>query len=185
MQMNLKTTLRAFPKVSPSILQDYVTKDDLNNQLENYPTSEELTSTLENYVTEAPADNNVYGRENKDWVQLEQDVKKVSKQLYFGESAENQLDSEQEILNLPGSATIDANASTYLLNYDQFSQGYMWIVCTSPLKSIIWGTMGLVADYIEQQAKITGDCASDNITYYCYRIREELTPGQQLYLLML
>ena len=34
--MNLKTTLKAYPKLSPSILNDYVTKDSLDTTLEDY-----------------------------------------------------------------------------------------------------------------------------------------------------
>lgn len=57
MKMNLTTKLCAYPKVSSSILDNYVTKDELND-------------TLDNYVTEAPVDSNVYGRKDKNWAAL-------------------------------------------------------------------------------------------------------------------
>ena len=54
---DLKMTLKAYQKVSPSILSDYVTKTELNTQLEDY-------------VTEAPNDNKEYARKNKGWVEI-------------------------------------------------------------------------------------------------------------------
>lgn len=57
-KLNLTTTLTAYPLVSPSILSDYVTQESLSAQLSNY-------------VTEAPEDNQVYGRSNGEWVDID------------------------------------------------------------------------------------------------------------------
>lgn len=64
MQMNLNTTLKAYPKISPSILKDY--------------------------VTEAPADGKTYGRKNKQWVPIMDNTILV----YFGASTEEIMTSD-------------------------------------------------------------------------------------------
>lgn len=55
---NLKATIKAYQKISPSILGNYVTKDNLSEELSNY-------------VTEAPVDSNVYARKDKAWVEID------------------------------------------------------------------------------------------------------------------
>ena len=59
--------------------------------------------------------------------------------------------------------------------------GYLWIVCTEPIRSIIWGVMGFIADYEKQQAVV--ESSNGSTSYHCYRIRDELIAGQQVFLI--
>lgn len=52
--------LKAYQKVTPSILEDYVTQEQLNTKLEDY-------------VTEAPVDDKLYARKNKTWADISQE----------------------------------------------------------------------------------------------------------------
>lgn len=165
---NLKTTLNAFPKLSPSVLANYVTKTD-------------LTDTLANYVTEAPVDDNVYARSNKAWVEIQQDTLKTGFYVIFGASQTLQIDTEQEIWELDRSAALSKDETTYALSYNQTETGFLWIVSTRPIKSIIWGAMGMIADYIEQPSKVQS--ATTDAVYYCYRIRDMLLPNQWVFTL--
>lgn len=180
--LNLKTTLNAYPKLSPSILKDYVTRDDLNTKLEDYPTNEELTNTLDNYVEEAPVDSKPYARKDESWVPVKNSALESDRVIYFGSNQDLQLDSEAEVLALQQHATIPASDDSYVVNYNQVEDGYVWIVCTEPIKSIIWGTMGMIADYERQNAVIVSNTGAN---YYCYRIREKLVANQWVFLVNL
>lgn len=166
-KLNLKTTLNAYPKLSPSLLSNYVTKED-------------FTTTLEGYVEEAPVDNGVYARQNETWVSVDPEIKITDELLYYGANTDLQMDDVNNILSLECHDIIPHGGSSYILNYNQTANGYLWICCTKPIKSIVWGAMGgMIADYIKQRA----DIVTQTTTYYCYRIRDMLVPGQQIFLL--
>lgn len=168
--LNLKTTLNAYPKLSPSILQDYVTKED-------------LTSTLENYVEEAPVDSKPYARRDETWVPVKESALSVERTIFYGSNSDLQLDNENEILSLQHKDTLPADAKSYIVNYNQSENGYMWIVCTEPISSIVWGAMGMIADYVQQEAVITS--TTSDVHYYCYRIADMLVPNQWVFLVNL
>lgn len=48
--MNLKTTLKAYPKLSPSVLSKYVTKEELDAR--DYVTHSQLSAILSGFVRE-------------------------------------------------------------------------------------------------------------------------------------
>lgn len=175
--MNLKTTLKAYPKLSPSILNDYVTKDSLDTTLEDYTTKEFLGTTLDNYVEEAPVDNKPYARKDESWVPIKDEALSVAKTIFYGSNKELQLDNESEILELQNKITLVAEEKSYVINYNQTEEGYLWIVCTDPISSIALG--GVMADY-EQQIAVIGSNNS-NAKYYCYRIRDMLIPNQWIF----
>lgn len=168
--LNLKTTLNAYPKLSPSILQDYVTKED-------------LTSTLENYVEEAPVDSKPYARRDETWVPVKESALSVERTIFYGSNSDLQLDNENEILSLQHKDTLPADAKSYIVNYNQLENGYMWIVCTEPISSIVWGATGMVAEYVQQEAVITS--TTSDVHYYCYRITDILVPNQWVFLVNL
>lgn len=177
--MNLKTTLKAYPKLSPSILNDYVTKDSLDTTLEDYTTKEFLGTTLDNYVEEAPVDNKPYARKDESWVPIKDEALFVAKTIFYGSNKELQLDNEAEILELQNKITLVAEEKSYVINYNQTEEGYLWIVCTDPISSITLGTMGVMADYEQQIAVIESD--NSDAKYYCYRIRDMLIPNQWIF----
>lgn len=167
--LNLKTTLNAYPKLSPSILKDYVTKEEFN-------------TTLENYVEEAPVDSTSYARKDESWVAVKESALSVDRVIYYGFNKDLQMDSEEDILKLQHKDTIPASGKSYIVNYNQTENGYLWIVCSEPIASIVWGAMGMIADYEKQRAVIT---ASDGTNYFCYRIRDMLVPNQWVFLVNL
>lgn len=169
-QLNLKTRINAIPKLSPSILKDYVTKESLDE-------------TLENYVEEAPVDSNAYARKDEKWVPVKSSSLLVPKMIFYGSNTQLQLDDESEILNLQNSSIIPADGKSYIVNYNQKEEGYLWIVCTEPVASIVWGAMGMIADYETQKAIISS--SNPNVYYYCYRIKEMLIPNQWVFLVNL
>lgn len=155
--LNLKTRLNAYAKVSNSILEKYVTKDALD-------------SKLEDYVTEAPQDNKVYGRENKTWVELVESAKETEKLLVFGANNQLQLDTVEEIMTLDGRHILQHGESSYKMTYNQKEDGILWIVCTAPIKSIVWEGLNMIADYTKQKAVLT----DGDVNFYCYHITEAL-----------
>ena len=159
---NLHTTLRAHQKLSPSILKDYVTKDSLDEKLENY-------------VEEAPVDSKTYARKDEKWVPLKPSTLLTAKALYYGVSDDTQIDDESEIMALEVSEILSPDVKSYTINYTLPRNGYLWIVCTEPIKSIKWN--GFIADYEKQRAVI--ESSSGSTSYYCYRIRDELIAGSQ------
>ena len=107
----LKTTLRAYKKVSPSILEDYVKKEDLE-------------TTLENYVTEAPTDGKIYGRKDKAWIALKEAAALSENMVFYGSNNQLQIDTEEEVFNLDNYATMAAGATSHTVNYNQAENGY-------------------------------------------------------------
>ena len=59
---NLHMTLKAYQKVSRSILSDYVTKPELSEKLEGY---------VEELPEETQGDGNLYGRQYKQWIPID------------------------------------------------------------------------------------------------------------------
>ena len=78
---NLKATIKAYQKISPSILNNYVTKNDLSEELSNY-------------VTEAPVDSNVYARKDKAWVEIDARFADNNAYLIYGSNTSAILTSE-------------------------------------------------------------------------------------------
>ena len=157
--LNLKTTLNAYPKLSPSILKDYVTKEDLD-------------TTLQNYVEEAPTDSKPYARRDEQWVELNKQAILNSISLSYGTSDLVEIQQESDTGSFD-KVELDKNIVSYNLTYNQQSNGYFWIVCNRKISSIMW--MGMVADYIEQPTK---PLDSNGLPLYCYRIADVLIPQQ-------
>lgn len=161
MQMNLKTVVTAFPKISPSILN--------------------------NYVAEAPTDGKTYARKDGQWV----DIISNSIILRYGitpfnvlvDNTHNSIKGDEltpnaaaEITSLEGpfiqsitQKNIDISVKTPACG------GYCWICSSMPLNSIMDKATGWVPDYFKQKDNIT-EVNSDGTTttYYCYCLKEEL-----------
>ena len=90
------------------------------------------------------------------------------------------IDNINDIEALSDSTVLAADAVSYILNYNLSANGYLWICSTRPVKSIIWGAMGLIADYEYQTAVISSN--NNQEVYYCYRITDMLTAGQFVFL---
>ena len=98
MQMNLKTTIAAYPKLSESILKDYATTKDLDQVQETFNQTivdfkQEVADTyvpeVEDRETEA-----VYARngKNRKWVELKDSSAAADIEIYFGSNDQMQMD---------------------------------------------------------------------------------------------
>ena len=159
MQFNLNTTINAFPQISPSILSNYVTQN-------------QLSTTLNNYVEEAPNDSSVYGRQNKQWVELNEQCVLNNITLSFGYNDLVEIQQLSDISSLE-SVTLDKNTTSYNLTYNQQSSGYFWIVSTRKILNIMW--MNMLADYVEQPSNLI---TNNGLPLYCYRMANMLIPQQ-------
>lgn len=158
---NLKMTLKAYQKVSPSTLGNYITKDDL-----------ELI--LKDYVTEAPADGNTYGRKGKDWTELKDSSIVNPILLYYG--ATQTLVVDYTILNQiadQNSITLDGTIQNYTVNINTNINSYIWFCSTQPIKRIVDPQTNWACDFIKQKNEVIDQ---NNNSFYCYRIELMLIP---------
>ena len=75
---NLKMTLKAYQKISKSVLSQFVTRPELDDAINN--TKVEFDAKLEGYVEEIPVEfkdnGKTYGRQYKKWVEIDVTYKK-------------------------------------------------------------------------------------------------------------
>lgn len=177
MQMNLKTTIAAYPRLSESLLKDYATKEDLGSVQSSFNESmlnfkQEVADT---YVPEVEdrETSAVYARNGKDrvWVELKDSSAAADIEIYFGANDQTQIDDIEEVRSLSEHSTIEKNSKTFDLEYLQEQEGILWICTTQPIKAIQW--MGyLWGDYSKQTDKVVD--SAENKVYYCYRSNEVL-----------
>lgn len=177
MQMNLKTTIAAYPKLSESILKDYATTKDLDQVQETFNQTivdfkQEVADTyvpeVEDRETEA-----VYARngKNRKWVELKDSSAAADIEIYFGSNDQMQMDDVTEVKGLAEHAVVEKNSKSYDLEYLQEEEGILWICTTQPIKAIQW--MGyLWGDYSKQTDKVVDSLTGK--TYYCYHSNEVL-----------
>lgn len=188
MQMNLKTTIAAYPKLSDSILKDYATIDDLGKTEErfNQNMADMKQEIAETYVPEVEdgESTKIYGRNGRDrsWVELRTTAVASESDLWFGYNDDKQMDIIRDeetgklinnVTSLQHHEVISKDAEYYDLSCEipEGEEGYLWICCTRPIKAIQW--MGyLWGDYSKQK-----DLAVDPDTgrgYFCYHSNEVL-----------
>lgn len=193
MQMNLKTTISAYPQLSDTILKSYVKKDQLEQAVQETmdPALEEVKAYVaDNYVPEVSDKDSdkVYARSGKDrqWVELRDTAEAKDIDIYFGHNDDEQMDVyrdletgllKNDIVNLQGSESISKNSKYYDLDYTipEGEEGYLWICSTQPVKAIQW--MGFSwGEYTKQtDAVVDPDTGK---TYYCYHSNDILTDNQ-------
>lgn len=166
MQMNLKTTIKAYPKLSPSILN--------------------------NYVTEAPLDGKTYARRKGQWVDiLPSDILILTGYSYFNMLTSSEIFNDEDtdyILDLKNIKYTTLNITTKKevtnIEIPENDHGYCWICSTVPLNSITidFGTGEMTIDYSKQKnnvvVKIPEDSGTsfsgEQVSFYCY-VTEDLT----------
>lgn len=151
MRFNLSTKINAYPKVSPS--------------------------ALINYVTEAPIDHNLYGRQNREWVEIKECEIRNTK-LYYGNSSKSVLTSFsdiEEISTTPKEFSKDSVNEIIINNYVLPQVNYFWVCCSSKVANIFCFddslTVGCIYTNRNSKKSIAGD---DGLTYYCYRLESHL-----------
>ena len=171
MQFNLKTTLQAFPKLSPSILKDYVTKEELEN--ENFVNHTELSTILSDFVKDVENGENgtIYGRVNGKWVPIFDVPSPIDGILCWG-MIDSQTLNGQQILSDLNRMTLVENVIEYSIEYQPTQSGYFWFASTVPIT-------GVVANSGLSYQQILTDCPNisviykgNSLTFYCYRTQK-------------
>ena len=191
MQMNLKTTIAAYPKLSESILKGYATKDDVTKVEDQFNQNilnmkQEIAETYVPEVEDRESDK-IYARNDKErsWKELKRDTMAKPILIRFGYNLDEQMDIidvdpdsasvtiENNVAELNGYATLDSNATSYDLTCEipEGKEGYLWICVTQPLKAIQWMDY-LWGDYYKQKDVVTDPKSGES--YYCYRSNEIL-----------
>lgn len=186
MDMRLKTTLRTYPKVSESILNDvlvdYVTKDEL--EAKDYVTHSELSNILKDFVREVenPDAAIIYGRKMVNgvmtWVSIDELPEVINDIVCFGVVDSSEIKGENILaLNRMG---LDPTIFEYNIQYNPVASGYMWFCSTTPIADIR-ADNGL--DYsvklVEQEDKITVMINEHKMRFTCYRTADKIValPG--------
>ena len=180
MQNNLHTTIKAYVKLSPSVLSNYVETEDLKKQLQDY-------------VKEAPTDGFTYGRRNKEWVELEATaVRNV--RLRWGTSLKETFALVEGQTGSDDITNLEFRQDIYKEGQDKYiirkslpitSRGYGWVCCSHKILSIQCdlggGYMGPWDYEPIPEETVTG---ADGIPYYCYRTVDILSAGYSWELLI-
>lgn len=186
MQMNLKTTIAAYPKLSDSILKDYATAEDLNKVEDRFNQNmtdmkQEIAETYVPEVEDRESDK-VYARNGKDrkWVELKTNTTYSDIEIYYGANNQLQIDDIDELKTLSDYISLKGDTKEYTLTCTQKENGYLWICTSQPVKSFKW--MGFLWDMVRQNNAIV-DLAT-NKSFFCYRVEEELSAGSQEFTLI-
>ena len=172
MHSNLNTTIKAYFKLSPSELDNYVRKTDLESELGEY-------------VKEAPTDGFTYGRRDKQWVELEASAVR-NLRLRWGTA-------DKEVLNGDDIVSLEKRADMYQEGKDTYvkiltipvvQDSYIWLCCSRKIVGVECelseGYMG-PWDYQLIKGKDTPDSntvlGADGVPYYCYRTTDKLSAG--------
>ena len=165
--MNLKTTLRAYPKLSPSILSNYVTKDELGD----YVTHSELTDVLKGFVRKGINldPSTIYGLKNGEWVPVLSVPEDMINVLCYGMLPDNDMIDSPEIVQL-NRLGLENGCYEYRIEYEPTRSGYFWFCSTAEIKEITADTgLQYRQPVIQQPDKVEVVMGGDKISFYCYR----------------
>ena len=138
MEVNLNVTLNAYPKLSSTLLADYVTKEEL--EAKDYVDNDTLDTTLADYVKDVvDADPSVvYGRKEVNgvmtWVPITY-IDDKDQPFCYGMTAGDTLTSEGlqtlQCVNLP------RDISSYLVEYLPSTNGYFWFCSPRAITKVV------------------------------------------------
>lgn len=171
MQFNLKTTLTAFPKLTPSILKNYVTKDELDQK--DYVTHTELSTILLDFVKEVETDGTsiIYGRVKGAWVPVVDIPEQVTGIMCWGMLSSDTLSAEQ-LFNELKRQNFLSGVNEYSVEDAPTSNSYFWFASTSPIKCVI-ADNGL--KYKQNVVECPDVCITykgEKLTFHCYRTQK-------------
>lgn len=148
--INLTTKLKAYPRIEPSILKNYYTKDE----------TESLVQTeLEGYVKEVenPSADTIYGRSLVDgsmkWVDI------FGQNPYVLYSINNNAGGSGE-LDFPTSSDISGfqeafkSENTYTISFAPITPGYLWICSNKEISKVEFITQGNILNTTESIVKV-------------------------------
>ena len=168
MQFNLKTTLRAMPKLSPSILRDYVTKEELEEK--NYVNHTELDTILQDFVKEVEfdGDNIIYGRVKGKWVPIVDIPEQSSGILCWGMTDAETLTPEQ-MLSVLSRQNYIQNVNEYSVEATPTENSYFWFTSTIPIKCITADNGLKYRQAVVEMQKIDINYKGEQLTFHVYR----------------
>lgn len=125
MEMNLKAELVAYHRLSPSILENYVSNTELDNKLKDY------VKEVEN--PEAPL---IYGRQKQEDGTIQWSPVSMSKGvLFYGISNKEIFDTEDDVEALNSLLLTDNEA---LIEVSSLTPGYIWFCSSREIESILF-----------------------------------------------
>lgn len=181
MQFNLKTTLNAYPKLTPSILSNYVTKTELEEK--DYVDSTELATVIneldskfllaiKDFVkdVEVDGDNIVYGRVKGKWVPVFDIPQESSGIICWGMLNSKTLSAEQ-MMKLHRQNYLD-RVNEYTVEDATTENGYFWFTSTLPIQSIMADNGLSYKQSIVEEPQVSIDYLGEKLSFYCYRTQK-------------
>lgn len=171
MIMNLKTTLNAYPKLSPSVLKDYVTKTELEEK--NYVDHDALTTILEDFVrdVETEGTNIIYGRVKGKWVPVVDIPEQTAGIMCWGMINSSTLSAEQMMHELDRQNFL-AGVNEYSVECTPTENGYFWFTSTTPIDHIIADNGLSYKQAVAEAPTISISYKGKNLNFYCYRTQK-------------
>ena len=181
MQFNLKTTLNAYPKLTPSILSNYVTKTELEEK--DYVDSTELATAIneldskfllaiKDFVKDVEVEGNniVYGRIKGKWVPVFDIPQESSGIICWGMLNSKTLSAEQ-MMKLHRQNYLD-RVNEYSVEDTPTENGYFWFASTLPIQSIMADNGLSYKQSVVEEPQVSIDYLGEKLSFYCYRTQK-------------
>ena len=171
MQFNLKTTLSAFTKLSPAILENYVTKEELEKK--DYVNHTELSTILLDFVREVETDEKgvVYGRVKGAWIPVVDIPEQVNGIMCWGMISSDTLSAEQ-LFNELKRQNFLSGVNEYSVEDLPSSNGYFWFAATSPIKFIMADNGLKYKQNVVECPDVAITYKGEELTFHCYRTQK-------------
>ena len=174
MQLNLKTTLRAFPKLSPSILENYVSKEELEakdyvNHTELKQSVTNITNMMSDFVKDVSDDDSgiIYGRQKGKWVPVININESTNGIICWGINSAPTITPEV-LLSLHRQMTIN-NTDEYLVEEAPSQNGYFWFASTSPIRYVTANNGLEFKQGLTDATTLIIQYNGSSVLFYCYR----------------
>lgn len=181
MQFNLKTTLNAYPKLTPSILSNYVTKTELEEK--DYVDSTELATVIneldnkfllaiKDFVkdVEVEGDNIVYGRVKGKWVPVF-DIPQESKGIICWGMLNSKTLSAEQMMKLHRQNYLDG-VNEYSVDDVPSENGYFWFASTLQIQSIMADSGLSYKQSVVEESQVSIDYLGEKLSFHCYRTQK-------------
>ena len=135
---NLKTTLRAYPRLSSSMIGNFATK----SELDMYLTKSEFTSRISKFIKEVdnPVEGLIYGRCNGAWVPVSEIKKPIKGALCYGyfyetDDADPMTLTDEEFNSL-ARCELSNGVYDYKLSITSDRDDFVWLWFCSTMKIV-------------------------------------------------
>ena len=177
--------MRAFPKLSPSILENYVTKDELTSK--DYVNHTEFNETIDTTVADLQfsfqqlikdfvkdvdnqTDGVIYGRQKGKWISLVDINDTYSGVVCWGMLPTDTIDAEG-LLALKKQVFTDS-ISEYMVEDTPTENGYFWFASTTPIRWVIADNGLEYRQSITDAKTIVIQYQGTPMMFYCYRTQK-------------